>query len=102
MTLHEVATGERARWKGGQPRLTEEQITLRVEVCDPNVRDQFTNFFRTALHRDYRERFDNTGEMLRGWSAIFETVDRPTTQSEHEPTADAISDAILSTTTLDT
>ena len=102
MTLHELSTGERARWKGGQPRLTEEQITLRVEVCDPNVRDQFTSFFRAALHRDYRERFDNTGEMLRAWSAIFETVDRPTTQSEHEPAADAISDAILSTTTPDT
>ena len=103
MTLHEIATGERARWKGGQPRLTNEQITLHVEVCDPNVRDQFTHFFRKALHRDYRQRFDNTQEMLRAWSGIFETVDRPTTaHSEHEPTADAISDAVLDTTTLDT
>ena len=103
MTLHEIATGERARWKGGQPRLTDEQITLRVEVCDPNLRDQFTQFFRTALHRDYRQRFDNTREMLQAWNGIFETVDRPTTaHSEHEPTADAISDAVLGTTTLDT
>ncbi len=103
MTLHEVATGERARWKGGQPRLTDEQITLHVEVCDPNVRDQFTNFFRTALNRDYRQRFDNTQEMLRTWSGIFETVDRPTTaHSEHEPTADVISDSVLKDVTLDT
>lgn len=103
MTLHEIATGVRARWQGGQPRLTDEQITLRVEVCDPNLRDQFTKFFRTALHRDYRQRFDNTQEMLQAWNGIFETVDRPTTaHSEHEPTADAISDAALSTATLDT
>ena len=103
MTLHEIATGVRARWQGGQPRLTDEQITLRVEVCDPNLRDQFTKFFRTALHRDYRQRFDNTREMLQAWNGIFETVDRPTTaHSEHEPTADAISDTALSTATLDT
>jgi serine/threonine protein kinase len=102
MTLHELATGERARWKGGQPRLTDEQITLHVEVCDPNVRDQFTNFFRTGLHRDYRKRFDNTQEMLRAWSGIFETVDRPTTaHSEHEQPAEVISDAVLAAATLD-
>lgn len=103
MTLHEVATGERARWKGGQPRLTDEEITLRVEVCDPNVRDQFREFFRKALHRDYRRRFDNTHEMLRAWSGIFQTVDRPTTaHSDHEPTPDAVSDTVLRTATLDT
>ena len=72
-------------------------------MCDPNVRDQFPNFFRTAFHRDYREHFDNTQEMHCAWSGIFETVDRPTTaHSEHEPTADAISDVVLATTTLDT
>jgi hypothetical protein len=103
MTLHEMATGERAQWKGGQPRLTDEHITLHVEACDPNVRDQFTNFFRTALHRDYRHRVDNTQEMLRAWSGIFVTVDRPTTgHSENEPTSDAIGDVALSTATLDT
>lgn len=102
MTLHEVATGKRARWES-HPRLTNEEITLHVEVCDPNVRDQFPNFFRTAFHRDYRERFDNTQEMLCAWSGIFETVDRPTiAHSEHEPTADAISGVMLATTTLDT
>ena len=103
MTLHELATGKLALFLGGHPRLTDEQITLHVEVCDPNVRDQFTNFFRTALHRDYRQRFDNTQEMLRAWSGIFETVDRPTTaHSEHEPTADVISDSVLKDVTLDT
>lgn len=85
MTLHEIATGERAKWKGGQPRLTEEKITVRSELFDPNLRDQFNAFFQTALHRDYRERFDNAREMLRHWNSIFETVDRPTAQTEHAP-----------------
>lgn len=103
MTLHELATGERARWKGGQPRLTDEEITLHVEVCDPDLRDQFTGFFRTAFHRDYRQRFDNAQEMLQAWTGIFQTVDRPKTDhSAVEPTADAISDEVLRTTTLDT
>lgn len=100
MTLHEVATGERAKWKGGQPRLTEDEITLRAERFDPNLRDQCTAFFRTALHRDYRKRFDNTREMLRAWSAIFETVDRSTAQSEHETDRDeALSETLLTTAT---
>ena len=38
-------------------------------------------------------------EMRRAWSAIFETVDRPTpAHSEHEPTTDAINEVVLATT----
>lgn len=102
MTLHEIATGERPRWKGGQPRLTDERITLRSELFDPNLRDPFNAFFQTALHRDYRKRFDNAREMLRHWKSIFETVDRPTTQTEHVPSAgadEALSEAILASAT---
>lgn len=90
MTMHEMATGERAKWKGGQPQLTTEEITQRSELFDADLRDQFTNFFRTALNRDYRKRFDNTREMLRAWSAIFETVDRPTAHSEHDRPQEAV------------
>ncbi|MEI8109192.1 MAG: protein kinase, partial [Verrucomicrobiota bacterium] len=103
MTLHEMATGERPRWKGGQPRLTDEEITLHVEVCDPNVRDQFSHFFRKALHRNYQKRFDNPQEMLIAWTSIFESVDPPSTSpSEHLPAPHPISDEVLATTTLDT
>lgn len=96
MTLHELATGMRAKWNGGQPRLTTEEITLRTELFDPDLRDQLGDFFRTALHRDYRERFDNTREMLRAWNAIFETIDEPTAQTEHDnPKEEILSEAIL-------
>ncbi len=96
MTLHELATGVRAKWNGGQPRVTSEEITLRSELFDPNLRDQFNAFFRTALHRDYRERYDNTREMLRAWSGIFDTVDAPSAQTAHEAAPqDVLSEAIL-------
>lgn len=100
MTLHEIATGERAKWKGGQPRLTSEEITLRSELFDPDLRDKFNAFFRTAMNRDYRKRFDNTREMLRAWSAIFETIDRPTVQTAHESENDEVlSEKLLEGTT---
>lgn len=96
MTLHELATGTRAKWNGGQPRLTSEEITLRSELFDADLRDQLTTFFRTALNRDYRKRYDNSREMLRAWSAIFQTIDEPTAQTEHDgETEDVLSDAIL-------
>lgn len=96
MTLHELATGTRAKWNGGQPRLTSEEITLRSELFDPDLRDQLDNFFRTALNRDYRKRYDNTREMLRAWSAIFETIDEPTAQTEHDVAKEEVlSEAIL-------
>jgi serine/threonine protein kinase len=96
MTLHELATGTRAKWNGGQPRLTSEEITLRSELFDPDLRDQLNAFFRTALNRDYRQRFDNTREMHRAWSAIFETIDEPTVHTAHdEAKEDVLSEEIL-------
>jgi serine/threonine protein kinase len=103
MTLHEIATGTRAKWNGGQPRLTTEEITLRSELFDTNLRDQFNAFFSTALNRDYRKRFDNAREMLRAWSGIFDTIDEPSVQTEHDsaPTA-VLSEALLETASLST
>ncbi|HBJ84074.1 MAG TPA: BREX system serine/threonine kinase PglW, partial [Verrucomicrobiales bacterium] len=96
ITLHELATGERARWKGGQPQLTAEEITLRSELFDADLRDQFTRFFRTALNRDYRKRHDNAREMLRAWRAIFETVDRSTAHTVHDrPPDEGLSEEVL-------
>lgn len=96
LTLHELATGERPKWKDGQPRVTKEEISLSTDRFDPDLRDHFTGFFRTALHRDYRKRYDNTREMLRAWGAIFETIDRPTSQTDHDqPKEEIVSEAML-------
>ena len=101
MTLHEIATGERAKWKGGHPRATDEDISLRIELFDPDLRDPCAAFFQKALNRNYRKRFDNAREMLRAWNSLFETVDRPTVQSEHgsEPSDQPINEAVLARAT---
>lgn len=77
-------------------RITTDEISLSTDRFDPDLRDQFTSFFRTALNRDYRQRYDNTREMLRAWAAIFETVDRPAAQSDHDtPQEEIVSEAML-------
>ncbi len=77
ITLHEMATGARPSWSSGHPLATTDEISIRTELFDPNLRDKFAGFFTRALRRDYQKRFDNAREMLRAWSGLFETVDLP-------------------------
>lgn len=84
VTLHEMATGARPAWSSGHPLASkDEEITVRSELFEPDLRDKFTAFFRRAFRRDYRKRFDNAGEMLRAWTGLFETVHLPSIHSEH-------------------
>ncbi len=77
MTLHEMATGQLPGWGDGQsdPALLHEEVSLDAELFDPSVREALTDFFRTALARDYRARFDNAEEMRRAWFRCFEEID---------------------------
>ncbi len=77
MTLHEMATGQLPGWGDGQsdPALLDEEVSLDAELFDPSVREALTAFFRTALARDYRARFDNAEEMRRAWFRCFEAID---------------------------
>ena len=77
MTLHEMATGQLPGWGDGQsdPALLDEEVSLDAESFDPAVREALTDFFRTALARDYRARFDNAEEMRRAWFRCFEAID---------------------------
>ncbi len=77
MTLHEMATGQLPGWGDGQsdPALLDEEVSLDAESFDPSVREALTEFFRTALARDYRARFDNAEEMRRAWFRCFEAID---------------------------
>ena len=58
------------------------EVTLDSVLFDPALRDELTAFFARALHSDYRQRFDNAEEMLRAWRRMFESVDRPTTETD--------------------
>ncbi len=84
VTLHEMATGARPVWTSGHPLASkDEEITVRSELFEPDLREKFTAFFSRAFRRDYRQRFDNTAEMLRSWTGLFETVHLPSIHSEH-------------------
>jgi hypothetical protein len=64
------------------------EVTLDSVLFDPSVRDELTAFFAKALHSDYRQRFDNAEEMLQAWRRMFESVDRPITDTDNGSPAD--------------
>src|SRR5262249_36170547 len=83
---HQVA----ATWGDGlsDPAVLDCEVTLDSALFDPSVRDELTAFYARALHSDYRQRFDNTEEMLRAWRQMFASVDRPTTETDHSSPVD--------------
>jgi serine/threonine protein kinase len=85
MTLYEMATGVLPQWGDGQsdPALLDCDVSLDSALFDPAIRDVLSAFFATALHRDYRQRFDNAEEMRRAWQRLFAAVDRPLTETDH-------------------
>jgi serine/threonine protein kinase len=79
VTLYQMATGQRPVWGDGvsDPAQLDCEVTLDAEKFDSIIRESLLDFFRKALKRDYRQRFDNAEEMLRGWRKIFEGLDQP-------------------------
>lgn len=90
MTLHEMATGVLPTWGDGKSdrASVKGEVNIQPERFDPDLRDRFTKFFRKALSRDFRDRYDNPDEMLKAWIDIFATVDERkatrTTDTESE------------------
>jgi hypothetical protein len=72
-----MATGQRPVWGDGvsDPAQLDCEVTLDAEKFDTVIREKLLEFFRKALKRDFRQRFDNTDEMLRGWRKIFEGLE---------------------------
>lgn len=108
MTLYEMATGQLPRWGDGasDPALVQDEVTLEAELFDANLRDALGDFFRQALARDPRKRFDNARAMLKRWREVFARVGRPAVVAPDDETADAgmaeVFAAALATATLDT
>ena len=86
MTLHEMATGVLPQWGDGKsdPASIKDEVTVRPELFDPDLRERFVPFFERALKRDYRARFDNPAAMLDAWHQLFVAIDRPKTGPEEE------------------
>jgi serine/threonine protein kinase len=81
MTLHEMACGASVfpLWGdgGSAPHLIDAEVSLRPELFPEFFRERLVEFFRKALARQARDRFDNTEEMLTAWRHIFEKIDQP-------------------------
>ena len=76
VTLYQMATGDLPVWHDGKtdPTMVECEATIDAERFDPNLREQLTDFFRRALRRNPKERFDNAQQMLEAWQKVFSTA----------------------------
>ena len=102
VTLHQMAAGSLPRWGDGhsEPAVLDCEATIDADAFEPAIREGMTAFFRQALRRDYRERFDNAEEMLRAWRQLFLAAARPETETDHAgstPEFIAIEEARLDT-----
>jgi serine/threonine protein kinase len=88
VTLFEMATSRLPKWGDGRsaPELTNDEVDFRDESLFPSsAREALTAFFRKALLRNAKDRFDNTEEMLRAWRKTFDRLSEPTTTPAQEP-----------------
>jgi serine/threonine protein kinase len=109
MTLHEMACGSGVfpQWGdgGSAPHLIDSEVSLRPELFPESLRERLVEFFRKALARQVKNRFDNTEEMVTAWRHIFEKIDQPSltpTTTENDRAGDQPSlPEILKTATPD-
>lgn len=101
LTLYEMATGTLPVWANGEgmPPLIDGALEVDGAIFDPGVRDVMTNFFRTALARNVKQRFGNAEEMRRAWHQIFLEARQATQHPEvqEQPTPCPIEEAQLDT-----
>ena len=85
VTLHQMAAGSLPRWGDGrsEPAVLDREATIDADAFEPAIREGMTAFFRKALRRDYRARFDNAEEMLRAWRQLFLAAARPETDTRY-------------------
>lgn len=88
VTLHQMAAGSLPHWGDGrsEPAVLDCEATLDADAFEPAIREGMAAFFRKALRRDYRARFDNAEEMLRAWRQLFLAAARPETDTDHADT----------------
>lgn len=102
VTLYQMATGFLPVWHDGKtdPAMVDCEATIDAERFDPNLREQFTSFFKRALRRNPRERFDNAQQMLEAWERLFITATVTPTVTTDGVEPDNL--ALLAAATMDT
>ena len=75
-----MATARRPEYgiTGGHPGFGDADVTIDPELFDRSYAAGLTEFLRTALRRDARDRFDTAEDMRRAWDAVFTAPVEPT------------------------
>lgn len=104
VTLFEMATGTVPVYGSGEshPTQVDDEATVESEMFDPTVADPLVTFFRKALRRDPKERFDTIADMAQAWVGIFAAVPEAAADGATEPVPGDDRDALAQTATLDT
>ena len=76
VVLFEMATGTVPRFGDGlsDPASVRDEATIEPGMFDQAVAESLIGFFRIALARDARQRYDTAAEMLAGWQAVFQPL----------------------------
>jgi len=76
VVLFEMATGATPKFGDGlsDPASVRDQATVESGMFDPAVADALVPFFRIALARSAKERFDTAADMLAAWRNVFAPV----------------------------
>jgi serine/threonine protein kinase len=96
VVLFEMATGGTPRFGDGlsDPASVRDEATVETGMFDQTVAEPLVSFFRTALARDARKRYDTAADMLADWRKVFAPVPR-TIPDDAGERADAAGPATL-------
>lgn len=88
VTLYEMATGTLPQWGTGatDPFVIDDEASVDGDAMDSAVREPLTRFFRKALAREVKNRFDNTETMLKAWRGVFSAAGRPVVGADADET----------------
>jgi serine/threonine protein kinase len=78
VVLFEMATGSTPKFGDGMsnPAFIHEQASIEPAMFDPAVAGALVPFFRRALARSAKERYDTATDMLAAWRKVFAPVPR--------------------------
>ena len=91
VVLFEMATGAAPRFGDGlsDPASVRDEATVEAGLFDPAAAGGLVSFFRTALARSAKERYDTATEMLTAWRSVFAPVPRTIPDDADERAAQA-------------
>lgn len=104
VTLFEMATGAVPVYGSGEshPTQVDDEAYIDAQMFEPAVADGLVAFFRRALRRDPKQRFDTLSDMAQSWAGIFAAVPAAASQTTGDPVPGDERDALAAAATLDT